>query len=57
MSDQNYSSEVLLSDKILLDLLPEKRGFIKKHAEYLVTYNQLGTQVEETPNRNCLLLD
>jgi hypothetical protein len=42
-----YSSEVLLSDKILLDLLPEKKGFIKKHAEYLITYDGIGTQVIE----------
>jgi hypothetical protein len=41
----NLNPEVLLSDKVLLDLLPEKKGFIKKHAEYLITYDGIGTQV------------
>ena len=44
-ADQSYSSQVLLSNKILLDLLPDKKGFLKKHAEYLITYDTLGTQV------------
>jgi hypothetical protein len=42
---ETFSSDQLLSDKIILDLLPEKKGFIKRHAEYLVTYDQLGVQV------------
>ena len=51
-----YSSEVLLSDKILLDLLPEKKGFIKKHAEYLITYDGIGTQVIGFPEQIDFIL-
>ena len=40
-----FDSEILISGKVILDLLPSKKGFIKKHAEYLVTCDGLGVQV------------
>jgi len=39
-------AESLLENKVQIELLAEKKGFLKKHAEYLVTTSGYGTQVK-----------
>jgi hypothetical protein len=38
-------AESLLEDSVKIELLPEKKGFLKKHAEYLITSTTHGIQV------------
>ena len=45
MSGPKFVPEMLLAEKVAVDLMPEKKGLIKKHAEYLVTYDGFGIQV------------
>ena len=45
MSGPKFVPEMLLAEKVAVDLMPEKKGLIKKHAEYLVAYDGFGIQV------------